>query len=76
MTYTLVLIKDEGKFDKWGCSLVETVGKKSFDESFQKLRLFQIAEEWMREENICPGEGYVNLYKDGVIHTVAFAGSL
>jgi len=75
MTYTLVLIKDDGSFGKWGDTLV-TSTSRSYDESYSVLRLHQIAEAWMSEENVYPGEGYVNLYEDNQIHTVAFAGSL
>lgn len=76
MTYTLVLIRDEGKFDKWGCSLVHTVKKEQFSEDYSKLRLHQIGQAWMSEENIYPGEGYVHLYEDGDLVNPFFCGSL
>jgi hypothetical protein len=76
MTYTLVLIKDEGSFDKWGASQVQTVKKAIFPDKYSKLRLFQIAEQMMQEENIQAGEGYVHLYLNGELENHTFAGSL
>jgi hypothetical protein len=73
MTYTLVLVKDDGSFDKWGVSNIKTIKKQNFDESYGYLengcestvKLWNIAKEWLAKEDIRLGEGWVSIYENG-----------
>lgn len=75
MTYTLVLVKDDGSFDKWGASNIKTIKKQNFDESYGYLengcgstvKLWNIAKEWLAKEDIRLGEGWVSIYENGII---------
>ena len=75
MAYTLVLIKDDGSFDKWGASNIKTLKKQSFDDSYgylengcqSTIKLWNIAKQWLQGADIREGEGWVSVYKDGQI---------
>lgn len=67
MTYTLELIKDDGSFDKWGASNITTISMADYPDSFEPMRIDQLAGKMLQDNNIYEGEGWVNIWQDGFL---------
>lgn len=67
MTYTLELVKDDGSFDKHGASNITTVEMVDYPDSFEPMRIDQLAGKMLQDNNIYEGEGWVNIWQDGFL---------